>query len=63
MITNFCCVVRYKELELQKPGNNLSARQHKVDIVVDKSQVKVRERWLLSPDTFEIFLKDISCFM
>ena len=34
-------LVRYKELELQKPEHNIKARQHKVDIVVDKEQPEV----------------------
>ena len=34
-------VIRFKELELQKPEHNIKARQHKVDIVVDKEQPEV----------------------
>ena len=32
---------RWKELELQTPGHNLNARQHKVDVASKKSQPKV----------------------
>ena len=34
-------VIRFKELELQKPEHNIKARQHKVDIVADKEQPEV----------------------